>query len=54
MYGWLWRRLPMGTTWKVVVLVLAALVVAAVLWYVVFPYVDAHLPGNDVDVSQPR
>jgi hypothetical protein len=51
MYSWLWRRLPLPTPWKIAMAVLAALVVAAVLWYVVFPYVDAHLPGNDVDVT---
>ena len=51
MYGWLWRRLPFATPWKIAIVILAVLVAAALLWYVVFPYVDAHLPGNDVDVA---
>ena len=51
MYSWLWRRTPLPTPWKIILLVLVVLVVAALLWYVVFPYVDTHLPGNDVDVT---
>ena len=39
MYGWLWRRLPLRTPWRVVILVLLAVGVAALLWYVVFPAV---------------
>jgi hypothetical protein len=50
-YGWIWRRLPARTPWKVLLLVLLALAVAALLWYLVFPAVDAHLPGTQVRVS---
>jgi hypothetical protein len=52
MYGWIWRRLPFGTPGKIVSGVLLILAVAAVLWYLVFPSVDAHLPGTDVQVTQ--
>jgi hypothetical protein len=50
-YGSLWRRLPVGTPWRIVILVLVAVAVAALLWYVVFPAVDPHLPFNDVSVN---
>jgi len=50
-YGWLWRRLPMRTPWKLLVVLLVVLVVAVVLWYLVFPVVDTRLPFNDVDVQ---
>jgi hypothetical protein len=54
-YGWLWRRLTFGTPWRVVILVLLAIGVAAMLWYVVFPAVDRYLPANEVSVtSSPR
>ena len=51
MYGWIWRHLP-GPTWiralQAVVLVLA---VVALLLFVVFPWVEPHLPVNDVTVD---
>ena len=53
MYGWLWRRLPGPTPVRVVLaLVLAALVVA-LLFLVVFPWLEPRLPFNDVTVDTP-
>ncbi|HSV67658.1 MAG TPA: hypothetical protein VLJ59_17365 [Mycobacteriales bacterium] len=52
MYTWLWHKLPGGTVGKIVgALVLFALVVA-VLFFVVFPWVEPRLPFNDVTVNQ--
>jgi hypothetical protein len=51
-YGWIWRRLPFSTPWRIVILVLVAIAVAALLWYVVFPAVDRYLPVNDVSVTR--
>lgn len=53
MYGWLWRHLP--GPWPVrLVETLALLVgVVALLFYVVFPAADPHLPFNDVTVNSP-
>lgn len=53
MYGWLWRHLP--GSWPVrLVETLALLVgVVALLFYVVFPTADPHLPFNDVTVNSP-
>ena len=46
MYGWIWRHLP-GATWLKVLcaLSLSALMVV-LLFEVVFPWADPHLPFN--------
>lgn len=52
MYVWLWRRLPGGLPGKLAgsgVLLLAAL---ALLFYVVFPWVEPKLPYNNVTVDR--
>ncbi|WP_433331134.1 hypothetical protein [Spirillospora sp. CA-294931] len=43
MYSWIWRRLP--GQWQTKAAIAAALVVAlaAVLWYVVFPWAEPKL-----------
>lgn len=53
MYGFLWRHLP--GPWPVRLVESLALLVGAValLFYVVFPAVDPHLPFNDVTVNSP-
>ena len=52
MYAWLWRQLPGPLAVRVVLAVLLALVVVAVLFLVVFPWVEPRLPFNDVTVSR--
>jgi hypothetical protein len=50
-YGWIWRVLPGHRLTKAIsalVLVAAAL---ALLFFIVFPAVEPHLPINDVTVS---
>jgi hypothetical protein len=52
-YGWLWRRIPGGVAAKIsgcATLLLAAL---ALLFFVVFPWVEPRLPWNDVTVNSP-
>jgi hypothetical protein len=52
-YGWIWRHLPFGRPGKAVGSVLLALAAVALLWYVVFPAVDPHLPfNNDGQVTE--
>ena len=51
MYGWIWRHLPGGTAIKAVTAVALALAVAVLLLFVVFPWVEPHLPFNDVTVE---
>lgn len=52
MYTWFWRSLPGPTPLRVVLALLAFLVVAALLLFVVFPAVEPLLPFNDVTVDQ--
>ena len=40
MYAWLWRHLPGAPPVKAAVAVALTMIVAAVLWYLVFPWVE--------------
>jgi hypothetical protein len=53
-YAWIWRRLPFGMPGKLAGSVLITTAVAALLWYVVFPWAEPLLPftGSDVQVTQ--
>lgn len=51
MYSWIWRHLPGGTGAKALLSVLLVLAVAALLLFVVFPWVEPHLPFNAVTVG---
>jgi hypothetical protein len=44
MYGWLWRRLPGGTGARLVQVLVVAIIVGVLLWYVVYPWASLHLP----------
>ncbi|MGY1803034.1 hypothetical protein ACI78T_07120 [Blastococcus sp. SYSU D00922] len=52
MYGWIWRHLPGPTAAKAVTALVLVLAVVALLLFVVFPWVEPHLPFNDVTVDQ--
>jgi hypothetical protein len=52
MYVWIWRRLPGPMAAKLAqVLVLVALV-SALLLFVIFPWIEPHLPINQVTVPK--
>jgi hypothetical protein len=51
-YTWLWRKLPGNTPAKVAECFVLFLAVVAVLFFLVFPYVEPRLPFNDVTVNQ--
>lgn len=52
MYSWIWRHLPFGTKGKLAGSILLGLAAAALLWFVIFPAIDPHLPfNNDGGVS---
>lgn len=53
MYGWLWRRLPGPWPVRLVETVALLVGVVALLFYIVFPAADPHLPFNDVTVNSP-
>lgn len=44
MYLWIWRHLPGPAASKTALAVLLALAVVALLLFVVFPWVEPHLP----------
>ena len=52
MYGWIWRKLPGGVPGKVIGSAILILAVVALLFLVVFPYVDPRLPFSDVTVDR--
>ncbi len=52
MYTWLWRKLPGGLPGKIGGCTVLALAVVALLFYVVFPWVDPRLPFNQVTINQ--
>ena len=51
MYSWIWRMIPGGLPGKIAGSVVLALLVAALLWFVIFPWIDPLLPFNDVTVG---
>jgi hypothetical protein len=51
-YTWIWRKLPFGLPGKLVGSAILILAVVALLFFVVFPYVEPRLPFNDVTVNQ--
>lgn len=52
MYAWIWRKLPFGLAGKLTGSLLLTAAVAALLWYVVFPWAEPLLPFDDVQVTQ--
>jgi hypothetical protein len=51
MYSWIWRHLPGGTTSRALLSLLLVLGVTALLLFVVFPWIEPHLPFNAVTVD---
>jgi hypothetical protein len=51
MYAWIWRRLPGGPRSKTLLALVLVLAVAALLLFVVFPWVEPQLPFNQVTVD---
>ena len=51
MYAWIWRHLPGGIGSKAVLALMLVLAVAALLLFVVFPWVEPQLPFNQVTVD---
>ncbi len=51
MYAWIWRKLPFGLPGKLSGSIVLVAAVAALLWYVVFPWATPLLPFDDVQVG---
>lgn len=50
MYVWIWRHLPGALSLKMLQTLLLIAAVAALLLFVLFPWIEPHLPINDVTV----
>ncbi|HET9186783.1 MAG TPA: hypothetical protein VFN80_02430 [Acidothermaceae bacterium] len=53
MYAALWRAIPGGLWGKLAGVFLLLLSALALLFFVIFPVVEPHLPWNDVTVNTP-
>lgn len=51
MYSWVWRKLPGGLSLKLVQVLILFLAVMALLFFVIFPWVEPHMPYNNVTVN---
>jgi hypothetical protein len=54
MYGWLWRTLPGHWSIRLVIVALLLAAVVVLLFGVVFPAINPHLPFNHVTVDNPN
>ena len=50
MYVWIWRHLPGKLALKLGEVLLLFLAVTALLFFVIFPWIEPHLPINQVTV----
>jgi hypothetical protein len=51
MYVWLWHRLPGSVLLRCLQVFLLVAAVAALLLFVIFPWIEPHLPINQVTVN---
>jgi hypothetical protein len=51
MYPWIWRHLPGNTAARSVGALILLIAVLALLFLVVFPWVEPRVPFNDVTVD---
>jgi hypothetical protein len=51
MYGWIWERLPGNRALKSLCALVLVAAVAALLWFMVFPWAEPLLPFGDVTVG---
>lgn len=52
MYVWIWRHLPGPLAVKLVQTLVLLLAVVALLLFVVFPWIEPHLPISQVTVGK--
>ncbi len=53
MYGWIWRSLPGTISAKLAESLVLLIGVLALLFFVLFPWVEPRLPWNDVNIDSP-
>jgi hypothetical protein len=52
MYVWIWRRLPGPIVAKLAQLLFLVAAVSALLLFIVFPWIEPHLPISQVTVPR--
>jgi hypothetical protein len=52
-YGWIWRRLPGNFPVKLVEGLVLVVGVLAILFLVLFPWVEPRLPWNNINIDSP-
>lgn len=50
MYVWIWRHLPGALALKLLQLLMLLVAVCALFLFVIFPWIEPHLPINQVTV----
>jgi len=50
MYGWIWRHLPGPVAAKLLISLVLVAGIVALLFFVIFPWLDPLLPFNQVSV----
>jgi hypothetical protein len=50
MYVWIWRHLPGSLALRLVQVLVLVAAVAALLLFVIFPWIEPHLPISQVTV----
>ena len=50
MYVWLWRHLPGALALKLLQVLVLSLALVALLMFFILPWIEPHLPINDVTV----
>jgi hypothetical protein len=51
MYTWIWRHLPGALGWKLIQTAVLVAAISALLLFVVFPWLEPHLPFSNVTVD---
>jgi hypothetical protein len=52
MYVWIWRHLPGPLAVKLVQVLVLVSLVSLLLLFIIFPWIEPHLPINQVTVPQ--
>ena len=52
MYTWIWRHLPGMLALKLLQVLVIVAIVSGLLLFVIFPWIEPHLPINHVTVPQ--
>jgi cell division septal protein FtsQ len=51
MYVWIWNHLPGRLSWKLLQTLVLVAAVCALLLFVIFPWIEPHLPISHVTVN---